>query len=68
MLLHTSDAPRHARMFELLRQKEQAALTTERLHDAIRLEGSVDIAQQFKKDALASFDVPQTSESSSRLF
>lgn len=47
--------PRFARMFELLRQKELARITAERLKDEARFEGSVDVTKQFQKDALRSF-------------
>ena len=66
--MHTNKASRRARMFELMRQTQLAELTTERLQDPIRLENSVDIAQQFKKDALKSFEAPSIKQVPARLF
>ena len=65
---HTPNAPRHARIFELLRQKELAELTTERLQDPVRLQDSLDVAHQLKKNAMKSFEAPMIERVPARLF
>ncbi len=52
---HPNYTARHARIFELLRQRELALTTTRRLDDPARLHGSVDVEKQIRKDALDSF-------------
>jgi hypothetical protein len=57
--LPTNDAPRHARMFELLRQRELAMTTTERLQNRSGQQASPHFAKQFQENALRSFVAQQ---------